>query len=128
MIEATFLWPSKPSEESWKSDTPNEGLLFDEDGIASMHADYHGHLIVSNGALAFVPLELPPTTDKQYLAAYTVLLEEFAPSWDPEREYFSWASIINRIIGRLRDELRWVKVIADPAETNGHFWEVVPWQ
>lgn len=123
-----LLWPPNPDPESWESDTPNEGLHFgieEEPEFYDTFADYQGLFIVDPGHfenLMFVRVQIAPTRNKEYLAAYQIVLEEFECCWhNPLPPEATWPQIAFKIVSRLRS-LGWREVEEPETGENRMYW------
>jgi hypothetical protein len=124
---SVILWPPNPSEESWISDVPNEGLCFEEDSIIDTFVDYQGFYLVEphyrTGSLQFISVTLAPTGDEAYLAAYKIILEEFACCWsNPLPSEADWEAITLKIMSRLVDK-GWQRVEYDEKSSTWRKYE-----
>lgn len=130
--ESVTLWPPNPDPESWASDTPNEGLqinFINDPGINCPFSDYQGFDIVAPQAihmgLMFTRVHFAPTKNQEYLAAYTVILEEMECCWhNPLPPEATWPKIAARIVERLK-RLGWREIEEDPSngEPNYYRWK-----
>lgn len=78
-----MYWPPSPDPDSWTSDTPNEGISYENhqghEGICSYGADYHGFYLLEPGS-PISEFEVPTDTgravpyygeqDPKYIEAY----------------------------------------------------------
>lgn len=125
------LWPPTPDPESWSSDTPNEGLHFgieEEPEFYDTFADYNGLFIVDPedfNNLMFIRVNLTPTQNQEYLAAYQIILEEFACCWNnPLPPEANWSEIAGKIVERLK-EAGW-REIEEEIEKPNIYWRWKP--
>jgi hypothetical protein len=124
-----LLWPPNPNPESWESDTPNEGLWFgveDENSLVDTFADYQGIWLVEpealNKNLMFIRVEFAPTKNKEYLAAYQIILECFECCWhNPLPPEATWPQIAFKIVEQLKS-LGWREVEEPETGENNTYW------
>ncbi len=86
--DQVIFWPPVPDAGSWYTDTPNEGIWYEEGCVVSAYEDYHGFYLIEPGETVqqFI---LPPERNPVYDNAYRELKQALEQSQErPIRETF----------------------------------------
>lgn len=125
MTDPIFLWPPNPDPESWKCDTPNEGLQFDLDD-KEMGCPWISEFKNSYTGICLAALESSTPTvyeiefeEEEYAVAYGLIRSvlDGVLSWKTD-SLGSWKMAVERIIHQLKS-MGWFEVEAEECEVNG---------
>lgn len=121
MESEVLYWPPKPNPESFKEDTPNEGLMltkweFDESiTISDFHADYQGAFLWNNTEeMGWESSESPV-----YQQAIELLKARLPVADSEEARNLSWETVL-AIFRSTLESLGWVEMVFD--ENGEMYW------
>jgi hypothetical protein len=121
METEVLYWPPNPNPESFKEDTPNEGLMltkweFDESiTISDFHADYQGTFLWNNTE----EMGWDTSENETYQKAIELLKARFPLAESEEAKNLSWEAAVTWFRLTL-ESLGWVEMVFD--ENDEMYW------